>query len=260
VEDVSKFFKTYYAPNNAVLSIAGDIQIAEAKKWIEAYFADIPSQPQPKHPDLAERSPKAREEVYQDKLAKVPAVIVGFPGPARRSADYYALGMADVLLTGGESSRIQQNLVKGKQSVINFEANLGWPFASMSDYKDPGLYAMYLMYNPRFKGTDIVAQVNEELDRLKTEPVGMKELERARTFLRAARIGELQRSMNRAQLLAQYELFDGKPELLRTELNDMLAVTPEQIQAAATKYFQKDRQITLQIVPAPAQAGKKEGE
>jgi predicted Zn-dependent peptidase len=260
VEDVSKFFKTYYAPNNAVLSVVGDINIADAKKWIENYFADIPSQTQPKHPDLTEPAPKARHEVYTDKLAKVPAVIMGYPGPVRRSADYYALAMADVLLTGGESSRFQQNLVKGKQSVINFEANLGWPFASPSDYKDPGLYAMYFLHNPRYKGEQIVGQVEEELNRLKNEPVAMKELERARTFLRAARIGELQTSLARARLLAQYELLDGKPELLSTELNQMLAVTPEQIQAAAKKYLQKEKLVSMEIVPAAAPAAKKEGE
>src|SRR5262249_22270462 len=96
VGDVAKFFKTYYAPNNAILSVVGDIKIPEAKKWIETYFAGIPSQPQPKHPALAEPGEAtARNEVYKDPLARVPAVVIGWPGPARRTADYNALVMAD---------------------------------------------------------------------------------------------------------------------------------------------------------------------
>ena len=102
VEDVSKFFKTYYAPNNAALVIVGDIQIPEAKKLIESYFGDIPSQPQPKHPDKAEPADfKGVKQVYKDPLAQVPGVVIGFPGPKRRSPDYYALNMIDAILTLG---------------------------------------------------------------------------------------------------------------------------------------------------------------
>jgi zinc protease len=258
VEDVAKFFKTYYAPNNAILAVVGDIKIPEAKKWIEAYFADIPSQPQPKRPDLTEPEEfKPRSEVYKDPLARVPAVIVGWPGPPRRSADYSALLMADVLLTGGDSSRFQQNLVKGKQSVLQYEANLGWPFSGPSDYKNPALYAMNLLHNPKFSGKDIVGQVEEEIAKLKEKPVTKVELDRARTFLRAGRIKELQNTLNRAQLLAQYEMFDGNPALVNTELDGFLAVTPEQIQAAVRKYMVPEKRVTLEIVPAPAPKEKK---
>src|ERR1044071_3093149 len=90
IEDVTKFFKTYYAPNNAVLAVVGNIQIPDAKKLIETYFSDIPAQPQPKHPDMTEPADfKGRTQVYKDQHAQVPGIIVGFPGPKRRSPDYY---------------------------------------------------------------------------------------------------------------------------------------------------------------------------
>src|SRR6185503_13518636 len=155
----------------------------------------------------------SRTEVHKDPLARVPAVLIGWPGPVRRSADYNALVMADVLFTGGESSRFALNLVKGKQSVLSYEANPGWPFGGASDYKDPGMYAMDLLHNPKFTAKEIVSQVEEEIAKIQRDGVEMKELERARTFLRAARITELQSSLTRARLLAQYEIFDGKPEL-----------------------------------------------
>jgi predicted Zn-dependent peptidase len=257
VTDVAKFFQTYYAPNNAILALVGDIQPAEAKKWIETYFADIPPQPQPKHPDLTEPPMTApRSDVYKDALAQVPALILGWPGPARRSPDYYALAMADVLLTGGESSRFQQNLVKSKKSVVGFEANLGWPFGGPSDYVHPNMYAMNLMHLPNFTGKQIAAQVEEELDKLRKAPVEIKELERARTLLRAQRIGELQGSLRRAMLLAQYELFDGKPEYVVSELDALVAVTPQQIQAAVKKYFVPEKRAMLEIVPAPKEDKK----
>jgi predicted Zn-dependent peptidase len=260
VEDVAKFFKTYYAPNNAVLCVVGDLNPAEAKKWIETYFGDIPPQPQPKHPDLTEpagRSP--RSEVYHDPHARVPAVIVGYPGPKRRSPDFYALWMADVLLTGGDSSRLQQSLVKGKQSVIQYEANLGWPFSGPADYQDPAVYAVFALHNPNFSGKQIVEQLQEEIDKLGAAPVDAKELARARTFLRAAQIKELQSTMARARRLAQHEYFDGDPGVLSTELDRALAVTPAQIQAAVKKYLTAAKRAVLTITPAP-KAPAKEGQ
>lgn len=258
VEDVAKFFKTHYAPNNAVLVIVGDIQIPAAKKLVETYFGDIPAQPQPKRPDLSEPAVSApRTDIYRDPLAKVPGVVIGYPGPSRRSPDYNALDMLDVLLTGGDSSRFQLNLVKGKQSIINYQANLGWPFSSASDYRDPGLYAMFLLYKPNFTGQQIVEQVQDEIASIQKDGVDLKELERARTFLRSSRVTEVQSSMNRAKLLGQYELLDGKPEWINIELDTFVAVTPAQIQAAAKKYLQPQKRTVLEIVPAPKPAPEK---
>ena len=259
VDDVSKFFKTYYAPNNAVLAIVGDIQIPETKKLIEQYFADIPSQPQPKKPDLSEPAEfKGETRVYKDPHAQVPAVAIGYPGPKRRSPDYYALNMIDAILTLGDSAWLRQNLVKGKQSVIQYEANLGWPFASALDYRDPGPYGIFVLYKPNFTGEQIVQQVQEELAKLQNEPLDARELDRIKTMMRASRIRSLQTTLTRAQQLAQYAVTDGKPELINTELDAMLAVTPAQVQAAAKKYLSPDRRSVLMIQPAPQQ--KKGGE
>jgi zinc protease len=252
VEDVSKFFKTYYAPNNAALVIVGDIQPGDARKLIETYFGDIPSQPQPKHPDMTEPPGfQAATKVQKDPLARVPGVVIGYPGPKRRSPDYYALNMIDAILTGGDSSRLRQDLVKGKQSVIQYEANLGWPFASTLDFRDPEPYAMFILYNPTFTAKQIVDQVQEEIAKLQNAPLDAKELDRVKTLLRATVVKEMQGSLSRARKLAQYALADGNPELINTELDAMLAVTPAQIQAAAKKFLTPDKRAVMEIVPAP---------
>lgn len=258
VDDVARFFRTYYAPNNAALAVVGDIGIDETKKWIETYFAGIPPQPQPKHPDLTEpEQTEPRKETYKDKLARVPMLIVGYSGaPKRRSADYYALGMVDAILTAGDSSRFQLNLVKGKQSVVQFEANLGWPMSGAADYLDPGVYAMSLVHKPNFTGDQILSQVEEEIARIQKEGVPGAELNRVRTFLRAQRVNELQSPLRRATLLGQYERFDGDPSQINSEMESYLAVTPEAIQAAAKKYLTPARRNVLEIVPDPKAEGK----
>ncbi|MCC6857784.1 MAG: insulinase family protein [Bryobacterales bacterium] len=257
VADVVRFFKTYYAPNNAILAIVGDISIPETRKLVEDYFGAIPPQPQPKHPDLTEPAvTRGRAAVHRDPLAQVPGVVVGYPGPARRSPEYYALGMADVLLSGGDSSRLHQNLVKGRQSVVRFEANPGWPFQSASDYKDPNVYAVFLLHKPNFTGKQIADQVQEQMDRIAREGVEAAELERARTLLRSTRVQELQSSLRRATLLAQYELFDGRPEWITEELDRFTNVPAAEIQAVVRKYLAPEKRFTLEIVPAPKEAAK----
>src|SRR5882672_4677817 len=252
VDDVAKFFKTHYAPNNAVMVIVGDIQISAAKKLIEEYFGDIPAQPKPAQPDLTEPAEvKARSDFYHDQHARVPGVIVGYPAPVRHSPDFYALGMIDVVLTGGPSSRFQLNLVKGKESVIQHQSEIGWPFASTSDYKNPGDYAMFLLFKPNFTPKQIVEQAQEEIAKIQNEGVDAKELERARTLLRSERITSLQSSLRRAQLLGQYEILDGAPQLINTDMEKFLAVTSAEMQAAAKKYLTPERRSVLEILPAP---------
>jgi predicted Zn-dependent peptidase len=251
VHDVSEFFKSHYAPNNAVLVIVGDIEPANAKKLVETYFGDIPSHAPPKRPDLTEPTFKPRKETYKDPLAKVPAVVLGYPGPKRRSQDFYSMVLIDAILTGGDSSRFYLDLVKGKQSVVQYDTGLGWPFSNPRDYRDPEPWAGMLLYKPNFTADQIVAQVQDEIAKLQNTPIDPKELERVKTRLRADRIRELQSSMNRARALAQFQLVDGDPDLINTEMDKLMAVTPEQIQTAAAKYLTADKRAVLDIVPAP---------
>ena len=259
VDDVSKFFKTYYAPNNAVVVIAGDFEPAEAKKLVEQYFGNIPSQPQPKRPDMTEPvRTEGKMQTVTDQHARVPAVVVGWPAPKRHTPEWYALGMLDAVLTGGQSSRLQLDLVKGRQSVIQFEANPGWPFESLNDFKDPGEYAAFLLYKPNYKADQIVDQLQGEIDRIAKDGVDDVELQRVKAMLRFSKVTGLQSSLERAKLVAQYELLDGKPEMVDEDFVNLFAVTSPQIQAVAKKYLTATRRDVLAIQPAPPQAPKKE--
>jgi zinc protease len=256
VADVSKFFKTYYAPNNAALVIVGDIRIPEAKKLVESYFGDIPAQPQAKRPDMTEPAFHAHSDVYNDPMARVPAVMIGWPGPKRRSPDYYALNMLDAILTNGNSARIRLDLVKGKESIIQYESNLGWPMSSYLDYRDPGAYGMFVLYKPNFTSEQIVDQVQGEIAKLQDAPLPAADLERAKTQLRATLIKQMQSSLSRAQQLGQYEIADGDASLINTEFDRLLNVSAAQIQAAAKKYLTPDKRTVLAVQPAPAKGGK----
>jgi len=250
--DVAKFFKTYYAPNNAVLVIAGDFETAEAKKLIETYFGTIPAQPQPARPDMTEPVRTAgKTDTYKDPRARVPAVIIGWPSPKRHTPEWYALNLLDAVLTGGESSRFQIDLVKGKQSILQSQTGVGFPFQDLSSYKDPGMFAGLFLYKPNFQGQQIVDQVQAEIDRVIAEGIDAKELERVKSVLRLAKVSAAQNSLARAQLIGQYEILDGKPEMADQDYTSLFAVTSAQIQDAAKKYLTPALRNVLFIQPAP---------
>jgi zinc protease len=252
IEDVTRFFKTYYAPNNATLVLVGDFKAAEARKLVQTYFGDIASQPQSKRPDLSEPVERLKgTQTHRDALANVPGVVIGYPAPPRRSADYYALGLIDALLTGGETARLKQDLVKGKKSIIQYQGDVGWPFSGVADYKDPGDYAVFMLYKPNFTGTQIVEQFQEEIQKIQSGGVDAAELDRAKTLLRSDRIKQMQSTLARARALGTYETFDGDASLINSELDRFLAVTLEQVQDAAKRYLASDKRTVLEIVPAP---------
>jgi predicted Zn-dependent peptidase len=246
--DVSKFFNTWYAPNNAVLIISGDFTIAEAKKMVEQYFAGIPSQPQPLRPHPVEPARAAGKTVtVHDEYARVPAVIVGWPAPKRHSADWYALDMLDALLTGGRGSRLDREVMNGRQSVLQIEANLGWPSSAPMDFKDPGYYAAMLIHKPAFSAQDIVDQYQQVIDAVAATGVDSLELKRAKALLRLDKANSLQTALERARLLGIFELLDGDPGLIDRDFAARLAVTSDQIQAAAKKYLTSARRDVMVI-------------
>lgn len=260
VDDVHTFFRTYYAPNNAVLTISGDFDPAEARRLVEDYFGDIPAQPQPARRSLLE--PEQTESSWHavdDPLAQVPALVLGYPGPPRRSDDYYTLVLLDMVLTAGESCRLFQALVKEKQSVIQFEAALGWPFASTMDYRDPGRYSLFFLHNPACPPEELRAQVEAEFARLASEGVTEDEMQRARAMLRSSRVAQMQSCLSRGMTLGRYELFDGDPGLVNEDLHRLLRVEPREIQDLAARLFQRQHQAAMEVRPvavAAAMAGE----
>lgn len=246
IDDIREFFRIYYAPNNAVLTIIGDFETAEARRLVEQYFAGIPRQPDPPPVDVSEPDAVARtQETYNDKLAPAPAFILGWKIPPRRTPDHYALALAGDLLFAGESSRLYQKLVKGDESLVSIQGEV-------DDRRGPS--ALYLFALPK-PGQDIQLirqQIFGEIKRLATEGPGDGEMEKLRNTLRNDAVRGRQSTLYRAQRIAEFTLYDGDPRLFDHELEYYLNVTADQIQAATLKYLDVENRVVLDVVPAVA--------
>jgi predicted Zn-dependent peptidase len=250
VEDVREFFRIYYAPNNAVLTIVGDFDAKEARTLVEKYFAAIPRQPDAPAVDVSEPAEVARrQETYQDRFAPLPAFLVGWKIPARRTPDFYALSLASDLLFEGESSRLYQKLVKGDESLLSIQGGI-------DERRGPS--ALFLFATPK-PGKD-VGQIRQtimgEIKRLATAGPSAEEMEKLRNNLRNDAVRGRQVSLFRAQRLAEFALYDNDPNLFNTELDRYLSVTAAQIKEAVARYMDTDNRAVLDIVPAAAAPAK----
>src|SRR4051794_38480569 len=186
LEDVASFFKTYYAPNNAVLVLSGDFETADAKKWIDNYFGKIPGSALPAKPDLKE-SMQEKEQHFtkEDKLAKKPALAVAYKMPERNSRDYYAMGLIDQILAQGQDSKLFQLLVQktGYTSGVSAGINIG--LGNMFDYNGPMLWISNVAYDSVVSSDKIIDQYDKaiaDLNNVTQEDVDLA-LVKMRSFL-----------------------------------------------------------------------------
>lgn len=252
VEDVREFFRIYYAPNNAVISVAGDFDRAEIGALIEKYFATIPRQPEPPAVDVSEPHEVAeREGIYEDKLAPVPAFALGWKIPARRTPAFYAIALASHLLFEGESARLYQKLVKGEESVVQIQGGI-------DERRGPSGLFIVVIPKPDSEGTQIRDSIFKEITDLATKGPSTEEMEKLRNNLFNGAVRSRQSSAFRSQQLAEFALYDDDPDLFNTDLQTYLDVTAAQIRDAVANHLDNDNRVLLEIVPAPQQVAPAE--
>ncbi|PYS95521.1 MAG: hypothetical protein DMF65_14090, partial [Acidobacteria bacterium] len=212
---------------NAVLAIVGDFDSTEARALIEKYFASIPAQPSPPDVDVSEpEEVAARNEVYRDPFAQLPAIMLGWKVPPRRTADYYALSLASDLLLDGDSSRLYQRLVKDEESVVGIQGGIG-------ERRGPSTLYVFAIPKPGHSTGAIRATIQEEIKRLADEGPSADETEKLRNTLLNDTVRNRQSTLYRAQRLAEFTLYDGDPDIVNTELERYLAVTTDEKPAPA---------------------------
>ena len=252
VDDVATFFKTYYAPNNAVLSIVGDVDTKKTMALIEKYFGAIARQPDPKRPDLTEPPHTAeRRSTLEDPLARLPRIDVAWIVPPAQSPDSAALDVLSDVLSSGRSSRIYQALVREKQLATSAGA-----FAA--DSKGPGLFSASATVAPGKKAEEVEAALYEEIEKVKNGPIADWEIEKAHNSARRSQASQATSTLARAVQLGEYAMFYNDPNLINTRTAKILKVTAADVQRVARKYLTKENRSVVITVPKAAapQGGK----
>ena len=251
VEDVQEFFRIYYAPNNAVLVISGAFEPKQAKDLVQKYFGSIPKQPAPPSLDVSEPKEVAKTYLkYEDKLAPLPAFLMGWKIPARGTTDYNALSLAGKLLFDGESSRLYQKLVKGDESIVQL-------FGFTDERRGPSSIIIGAIPKPDKDLSKIRQAIMDEIKDIATNGLKADEMQKLQNQLINDAVRSRQSSLSRAQRIAEFALYEGDPTLINTELETLLKITPDQIKAAVNKYLNTENRALLDVVPAGKGNGAK---
>jgi zinc protease len=244
VEDVAAFFKMYYAPNNAVLTIVGDFKTADALAKVRKYFEAIPRQPDPPAVDMTEPQQKAeRRTSIDDQLARAARVDIAYKAVPGNTADFYALQVLAAALQGGQSSRLYQKLVREKEMVTGVGG-------FMDEKRGVGAFYTNATLRSNAKTEDVEAVIYEEIERLKKEPIAEWELQKAKNTTRRNFINNLQSSLARAVIIGQYTVYYNEPNLINERLDKVAAVTKEDVQRVANKYLIDTNRTVVITMPA----------
>jgi predicted Zn-dependent peptidase len=261
LDDVRNFHRDFYGPNNAVLSIAGDVTPAQGFALAQKYFGAIPARPTPAASDFSEPLNTAEKRIEQsDALAQVPAIAAAWKMPARGSKDQAPMAVLGELLAGGDASLFYQGLVKGREIALNVDSLYG--LTSPWEYDGPTLFTIFALYKPNGSADALLAAMDEEIAKVADKGVDDATLKRVKTRMLADWYNGLESFLGRADSLAKLQTLWGDAKVANQIPGWIEAVTSEDIQRTARTYLTKanrtviDRKPAPPAAPAPAAAAK----
>jgi zinc protease len=246
-EEFMDFYKTFYVPENAILSIAGDIDVKQTKAWIEKYFGSIPRGGRPiPRPAIKEpvQTAEVRDTVYDN--IQLPAVIHSYKIPALGTPEYYAVDMLTQLLSQGQSSRFQKHIVNEQQKGLFVGA---FPFG----LEDHGVALMFGIVNSGVGPDELEAAMLKEYDEVRNNLISEQELTKLLNQIENDFVSRNATVQGIAESLSDYWMWQGDPNLINTEIERYRKVTREDIRAAARKYLTPENRVVIYYLPKSAQ-------
>ena len=243
VRDAAEFFHTYYAPNNAVLSLVGDFNTDVALRLVKKYFESISSQPPPPAVDTSEPEQKGeRRKSMEDAFAQAPRIDIVYKVPPGNAPDSYALKIVGEVLSGGLSARLHQKLVKEREMALSVSAG-------PDERRGPSLFWISIMARPNVNLTELEGLVYKELDRIKVEPIGDWELDKIRMQVRRRQSQGFYSTRTRANTLGQYAVYYDDPSLINSMQVKLSQVTKADVQRVAATYLKETNRTVVTTLP-----------
>lgn len=243
LEEFMEFHSVFYVPNNATLSIAGDIDFEATKQLVRTYFADIPRGTKPLYrPAIVEpaQTAEVRDTVFDN--IQLPAVVQAYHIPAMGTPDYYALNMLTTLLSDGESSRMTKSIVDKQQKALFVGA---FPMA----LEDPGLFMVFGIANMGVDPENLEEAINAEILRSQNEALTDREFEKLRNKMENDFVTSNSTMAGIAESLSDYHMYFGDANLINTEIDRYMAVTKADIMRVAKQYLNKENRVVLYYLP-----------
>ncbi len=243
LDEFIAFFKKNYTPNNAVLSIAGDIDIEKTKTLVRAWFGPIPKGVEVKQPDIKEDPiATAMVDTAYDANIQIPAIMLAYRIPGTREKDQKVMDLVSEILSGGASSRLRKKMVDEKKNALQVGA------ISLSG-EDYSTYVMFALPNAGKTPDEMMTDMDEEVAKLQTGLITDKELQKLRNTYESQYADANLSSLRVAEELASDYTYFRNTNRINTELGEYLSISKEDIRAAAKKYLNKNQRLVLYYLP-----------
>ncbi len=239
--DVKNFFRLYYAPNNAFLSVVGDIDPVQAKAWIAKYFGDLPRGKAITRPSVAPVTLQDEQRLVFEDRVQIPRLYVEWPTVGERSDDRFALQLLGAILSGPRTARLTKALIYDQQAAASVSARQG-------SNEDVGEFGMTVTPRPGHSLTDLEQAADAIIEKMKADGPTAEELQKATAGEELRFISGLQSELGKASRLADGAGFHGDPGYFRTEYQKSLAVTAADVKRVANQYLTHGR-VVLSVVP-----------
>jgi predicted Zn-dependent peptidase len=244
-QDVATFFQTYYAPNNAILAVTGDVTMARVRELARKYFEPIPAQPAPPAVDISQPPQTAERRLnLEDVLARLPRLDITYRMPSNLSPDDDTIDALAIVLAGGRSSRFYESIVRQKQLAVNINA-----FAP--DSRGPRLLRIVATPTPGKGIEDLEAAIYTDIEQVKTQPIAEWEMDKARNTAGRQFVGQLGQSLSRAINLAEYALIYNDPGLINTRWDRIAKLNAAAVQRVANQYLTASNRSVIITRPKP---------
>lgn len=246
LDEFMQFYNTYYVPNNAVLSIAGDLDYGQTEEWVRTYFSEIPvgigaiNRPTVTEP---RRTEETRDVVYDN--IQLPAVIQAYNLPPKKHKDSHALSMLSTYLTGGKSSLLTKEVVDKQQKAVAVAA---FPL----DLEDGGVFLLYGIANMGISADSLENAIDEQLDKVIANGISEDDFQKLQAQVENAVVSRHASVAGIAESLAEAKTFFGDADEVNREMDKYNQVSRADIQRVAKEYLGKDGRVVLYYMPKPA--------
>lgn len=243
LEDFQDFNKVYYIPNNAVLVVAGDFEMNEAKRLIDGYFGPIP-----KGQDIVKKTYEESpiegpiQTQFEDSNIQIPLILLGYRTPGQAEKDAYVLNMISSYLSDGESSVLQKKLVDEKRMALQI-------FAFNYSLEDYGAYLLGGLPLGSNTMDGLVTEIDEEIEKLKTELISERDYQKLQNQFENSFVNSNSSVEGIANSLARNYMLYGKTDLINTEIDIYRSISREDIREVARKYLNADQRVELKYIP-----------
>nr|WP_315148272.1 pitrilysin family protein [uncultured Flavobacterium sp.] len=231
-QDLERYFKTYYAPNNCVVVVSGALKLEKVKELAKKYLEPIPAQPEPPKVHIVEPPQTGERRITVQKDVATPYMMIGYKTPESKNEDYYALNILSSVLSNGNSSRLYAALVDQKQLATEVFTNFGDTF-------DPNLFNIYAVANKDVKDSDLEQAIYTEIEKIKKEGISEKELQKIKNQKLMEFYSQVETINGKSNNIGTYEVFFGDYRKMFDAPDKYNKITVADVQKVANKYFTK---------------------